>query len=341
MKTGEKWNLERNKADLIGSSGGTSTKTTEDGFIFGLYTYFSKGFMVVRDVQKSPKNTVFLDAGLRLASQSCNGNTFPWKSRRRRRRIFKNHSRETQLFEEKLEISRLEEERNLFRSGDGEWETLEWKQSWEIPPETSGNIHRRASWNDTTPEKKTLFSELLSFASKRNRNPSSASKLTKDTTTIRTLWGRSLWLLDGDLQPRHRELQPTATLHHVCRGDAAWLRGEICVWWISCGFHLCRRRRRCRCLSSSAPELKHPAPKTTVRTEGWCRNSSAERRTPRRFQFLISIAETMLSVSVLFFFCFWFDLNIFFMPSRESGGKDVFSPLILLSGSPGKIEIDC
>lgn len=53
--------------------------------------------------------------------------------------------KETQLFEEKLEISQPEEERNLGRSGDGEWETLERKQSCQIPPETSRNIHLQAS----------------------------------------------------------------------------------------------------------------------------------------------------------------------------------------------------
>lgn len=76
--------------------------------------------------------------------------------------------------------------------------------------------------------RKHFFSELLSFASECNRNPSSASKLTKDTTTIRTLWGRSLWLLDRDLQLRHRELQPAATLHHVCRRRVAE-RWDMCV----------------------------------------------------------------------------------------------------------------
>lgn len=195
---------------------------------------------------------------------------FEWKAEEKRSCLRKNWK--------SLNQKRKETSAEVVTASERRWSGNKAAKFLQKHPETSTTRPTRR-W-------KHFFSELLSFVAKWNRNPSSASKLTKDTTAIRTIWGRSLWLLDRDLQLRHRELQPAATLHHVCRADAAWLRGEICVWWISCGFHLC-----CR-LSSSALELKRPAPKTTVQTEGWCRNSWAERQTLRWFQFVIRVAET-------------------------------------------------
>lgn len=68
-----------------------------------------------------------------------------------------------QLFEEKLKNSQPEEERNFCRSGDGEWDAPEWKQSCQIPPETS--------INDSTAEKKTLFLWALKFCVKVEQRP--------------------------------------------------------------------------------------------------------------------------------------------------------------------------
>lgn len=143
---------------------------------------------------------------------------FEWKAAEKRSCLRKNWK--------SLNQRRKETSAEVVTASERRWRGNKAAKFLQKHPETST---ARLLGTTQRQRRKHFFSELLSFASKWNRDPSSASKLTKDTTTIRTLWGRSLWLLDRDLQLRHRQLQPAATLHHVCRVDAAWLRGEISV----------------------------------------------------------------------------------------------------------------